>query len=73
MPKSLLEFSLPEEQVECDMAHKAGDMYSILCSMEDRFRSHVKHGSDPEWHTETIESVREFLLNEMADRCVNFN
>jgi hypothetical protein len=73
MPKSILEFNLPEEEVERDMAHKAGDMYSILCEMEARFRSHVKHGSDPEWHTETIESVREFLLNEMADRCVNFN
>jgi len=73
MPKSTLSFALPEEQVECDMAHKAGDMYSILCGMENRFRSHVKHGSDPEWHTETIESIREFLLNEMADRGVNFN
>jgi hypothetical protein len=73
MPKSTLIFDLPEEQVECDMAHKAGDIYAILCRMEDRFRSHVKYGSDPEWHTETIESVREFLLNEMADRCVNFN
>jgi len=30
MPKSTLSFDLPEEQVECDMAHKAGDMYSIL-------------------------------------------
>jgi len=37
MPKSTLSFDLPEEQVECDMAHKAGDMYSILCGMEERF------------------------------------
>lgn len=73
MPKALLEFKLPEEQVECDMAHKAGDMYSILWNLEDQFRSHLKHGSNPEWHTETIESVREILLNEMANRCVNFN
>lgn len=73
MAKSTLSFDLPEEQVECDMAHKAGCMYAILWELESRFRSHVRHGSDPEWHTETIESVREILLNEMADRSVNFN
>ena len=73
MPKATLKFRLPEEQVEHDLAHKAGCMYTILCEMESRFRSHVRHGSDPEWHTDTIESVREYLLNEMADRGVNFN
>ena len=73
MPKSTLIFDLPEEQVECDMAHKAGDMYMILCKLNDCFRAHIKYDAHPEWHTETVESVREILLNEMADHCVNFN
>jgi len=55
------------------MAHKAGDMYAILTMMEQHFRSHVKHDAYPEWHTATVESIREILLNEMADRGVNFN
>lgn len=73
MPKATLTYDLPEEQVECDMAHKAGDMYSILCRMEEHFRAHIKHDAYPEWDTETIESVRQILLSEMADRNVNFN
>lgn len=73
MPKSTLSFDLPEEQVECDMAHKAGDMYAILCRLQECFKAHIKHNAYPEWDTPTIESVRELLLNEMADRCVNFN
>lgn len=73
MPKSTLSFDLPEEQVECDMAHKAGDMYSILCKLEGYFRAHIKHDAYPEWDTATVESIREILLNEMTDRCVHFN
>ena len=73
MPKSTLSFDLPEEQVECDMAHKAGDMYAVLTRMDQHFRAHVKHDAYPEWDTATVESIREILLNEMAERGVNFN
>jgi hypothetical protein len=73
MPKSILEFNLPEEEVERDMAHKAGDMYAVITMMEQHFRAHVKHDAYPEWDTNTVESIREILLNEMADRGINFN
>lgn len=73
MPKATLTFRLPEEQTEHDMAHKALDMWVVLENLNQELRSHLKYNSHPEWDEKTVEEIRQILLNEMAERGVNFN
>lgn len=38
MPESTLKFQLPEEEVECDQAHKAGDYNIVVCDLREWLR-----------------------------------
>ena len=73
MAKGKLEFKLPEESVEFDLACRAGDMQSILSKLDQELRSHLKYASHPEWHGETVEDIRKILNDLMADHCISFN
>jgi len=73
MAKGQLTFNLPEEQVEWDMANKAGEMYSLLTSLDQELRNHLKYASHPEWHYETVEDIRKILTDAMLERGINFN
>ena len=44
MPKATLEFSLPEEQAEFEMACAAGKLASVLDDVRQELRSKLKHG-----------------------------
>lgn len=58
MPKATLSFSLPEDQVEFDQACKAGNVFAAIGIFNEELRSHLKHNKNPEWHTETVESIK---------------
>lgn len=73
MANATLSFSLPEEQVEFDMACKAADMHIILSGLDNELRSHLKYSSRPEWHSETVEEIRRLLNDMRAERCIHFN
>ena len=73
MPKATLTYDLPEEQTDFDMATHAADMWVILNDLDQELRSHLKYDSHPKWHSETVEDIRNIILNAMAERGVNFN
>lgn len=73
MAKAKLEFNLPEEQVEFELACKAGDMNSVLYSLDQELRSHLKYATHPEWHGDTVEDIRKILNDLMIERCISFN
>jgi len=43
MPKLILEFNLPEEQYEADIANKAMDLRCLVNDLENILRSASKH------------------------------
>jgi hypothetical protein len=73
MAKGKLTFNLPEEQIEWEMANKAGDMYSLLMDLDNELRNHLRYTSHPEWHMETVENIRRILTDAMLERGINFN
>lgn len=73
MAKATLEFNLPEEQVEFDMACKARDMHNVLCALNNELRSHLKYTSHPEWHGDTVEDIRKILNDLIEENCIYFN
>lgn len=72
MAKGKLEYNLPEENVEFDMACKAGDLYIVLVNIDNELRSHLRHNSHPEWHSKTVEEIRKILNEMMTDYCLHF-
>jgi hypothetical protein len=73
MAKGILEFNLPEEHTEHEMACRAADMYRVLCDLDNELRNHLKHNSHPEWNGETVEDIRRILNDLMSDYCIRFN
>jgi hypothetical protein len=57
--KAILEFDLPEERSEFELATKASDLSLVLYDMNNVFRSHLKYDNNPEWHSETVEKIKE--------------
>ena len=72
MAKGTLEFNLPEERVEHEMAIKAPDMYRIICDIDHELRNHLKYASHPEWHGKTVEDIRKILNDLMCEHCIYF-
>lgn len=56
--KVTLEFTLPEEQEECEKAQRAHDYYMVLWDLDTWLRGIVKHGILPEDLHNTYEIVR---------------
>lgn len=49
MPKVILEFNLPEEQVEFDLANAASKLSSTLYEFDQWLRSELKYGPSIEY------------------------
>ena len=62
--KATIEFNLPDERTEFEMAAAAGEMYSAIWDVDAELRQLLKHGGDT---AEVIESCRE-RLNEILRR-----
>lgn len=45
--KSILEFNLPEERTEAELAMASGDLYSTLMQVDQILRACLKHDRDP--------------------------
>lgn len=63
-----LNFNLPDDLEEYTMASQAHDMHSLIRDLDEELRGAVKHGSHPEWDTETVDKIRRWLNTEIADR-----
>jgi len=56
--KAVLEFNLPEDNIEFDYAVKSGDMHSCLWEMEQWLRAELKYNIDSKSH-DTIKAYQE--------------
>ena len=65
--KAILEFDLPEENVEFGEAVNGGKFVSILHSLDTQLRNYVKYGHDLKSATDAFEHVREIIHNELEE------
>ena len=71
--KAILEFNLPEDKREYEMANQASDMVAAIGHFEDRLRSYLKYGHDFKTPEEAIEAIRTLLYEEITIRRINIH
>lgn len=73
--KGILEFNLPEEQSEFDLANNASKYYSVLWDLDQYLRNFVKYPSDREDPilTDTMAKVRDELWKLMNEHNLNLD
>jgi hypothetical protein len=73
--KAILEFNLPEENIEFEMAVNASKMHSVLWQMDQWLRAQYKYMSDAEYNEaayDAYEKSRQQLLNLMSEDGITF-
>jgi len=71
--KGILEFSLPEEQEEFDVANNAWKFKSVITGLDNKLRSILKHEQDshtPDEH-KCYQKIRDLLHELVKDNDVN--
>lgn len=74
--KAILEFNLPEDSHEFEVATKGGNMHSVLWDMDQWLRTQYKYMSDEEYSKdkyETYEKCREHLRELMLENGINID
>lgn len=72
MANGTLSFQLPEEQPEFELACKARDLLFVLDGLANNLRSHLRHSTDPDWDTATVEKLYELLNQMRTEYCLHF-
>jgi hypothetical protein len=75
MPKATIQYNLPEEQSEFDLANNASKYYSVLWDLDQYLRNFVKYPSDREDPilTDTMAKVRDELWKLMNEHNLNLD
>jgi hypothetical protein len=73
--KAILEFNLPEDNIEYKLVNNAGKMYSVLWDMDQWLRSNTKYAPDTmsEDTYNAYLKCREQLQELMNDENISFN
>jgi hypothetical protein len=73
MADGTLSFKLPEERQEFDLACKASDLLFVLDGFANHLRSHIRHSTDPDWDTATVEKLYELINQMKTEHCLHFD
>jgi hypothetical protein len=73
MANGTLSFQLPEERPEFDLACKARDLLVVLDTFDSHLRSHLRHSTDPDWDTATVEKLYELLNQMKTEYCLHID
>jgi len=73
--KAILEFNLPEDNVEYELINNAGKMHSVLWKMDQWLRSNIKHAPDnmSQDTYDAYEKCREQLKELMYEENISFD
>ena len=71
--KATLEFNLPEDQKQFEIANQSADMYAVICHLAERLRSYRKHGNDFENANEALDAIHTILYDELNMRGINLH
>lgn len=73
--KAILEFNLPEDQVEFEEAVNGGKWQYVLWKVDQELRSRTKYASDTD-HEERVKAlyeIRDFLHEQMHESGLKFD
>ena len=65
--KAILEFNLPDDQTEFDMAVKAGTAFAALNEFGTYLRNSIKHGNLQDEWSAAFEEVRKAFFSTIND------
>ena len=71
--KAVLEFNLPEDRRDFEMANQAADMVAAIGHFEDTLRSYIKYGHEFKSANEALEAIRALLHEEINLRRINIH
>lgn len=71
--KAILEFNLPEEEREYQIANQAKDMLCVIGNLEDALRSYLKYGHTFKTPEEALQAIRTRLHEELSIRYINIH
>ena len=73
--KAILEFNLPEDQNEYQMANDASNMFNALWDMSQWLRKQTKHIPDnmSDIELNTLEKCREEIINILINNNINLD
>jgi len=73
--KAVLEFNLPEDQQDFELATKGMKFWSILWDLDQSLRAKTKYAPDnlPQDKYDTYQEIRDELRELMSDNNVNFD
>ena len=66
--KAILEFNLPEDKEEFEVASKAMDWSLVVWDMEQHLRKKLKYDNDYETPNQALEHMRETLNELLVDK-----
>ena len=69
--KAILEFNLPEDEEEFNVAAKSMDWALLAWDIDQSIRSLLKYHPE-EYDTKTLEHIKEEILNIMEERGLQF-
>ena len=70
--KLILEFHLPEEQKEAQLALDGSKWYCVAWDMEQVLRDYLKYGHKFKSVDEVLENIRDILRESMNDHNLSF-
>lgn len=73
--KAILEFNLPDDQVEFDLAIHGNKFWSVLWELDQDLRAKTKYAPDnlPEDKYDAYQEIRDRLYELMSECDVNFD
>ena len=73
--KAILEFNLPEDQQEFDLATKGMAFWSILWDLDQSLRAKTKYASDdlPQDKYDAYQEIRDELRELMSENMISFD
>ena len=71
--KAILEFNLPEDQNQFEIANQSADMHAVICHLAESLRSYRKHGNDFENVNEALDAIHTILYDELNMRGINLH
>lgn len=73
--KAILEFNLPEDQQDFDLATKGMKMWSILWDLDQSLRAKTKYASDdlPQDKYDAYQEIRDELRELMSESMISFD
>jgi hypothetical protein len=73
--KAILEFNLPDDQDQFELATKGSNMYSVLWELDQSLRAKTKYAPDdlPEDKYDAYEEIREELRELMSNSNISFD